>query len=74
MGTLVGTNGLVSLPDPQMESLADGPEARIMLRRVPALLASVDPAVDHGVTLAGVAADAGARLKATGPKTRQAGH
>jgi hypothetical protein len=47
------------LPGPEAASLIDNPEAGIVRRGIPAVLASVDPAVDHGVALAGSVTDAG---------------
>lgn len=41
-------------------SLIDNSKAGIVLRRAPAVPASVDPAVDNGVALAGLVTDAGA--------------
>ena len=50
--------GVSRLPGYEAASLIDNPKAGIVRRAVPAVLASVDPAVDHRVTLAGFVTDA----------------
>ena len=50
----------VGAPFTRSRLLVDDSKAGVVRRGVPAVLASVDPAVDHGVSLARFVADAGA--------------